>query len=290
VSWGRSYLPSHNRTTGRFTTWLVAIFVFLSGCAFSAGIYVDSLIAGWNRSVSGTVTAQLPPAGDAAARAAKAVDALRGDVNVARAEVVSRDRVNALLKPWLVDDRLIAELPLPILIDVELKTPSAESISAVTSVLAKAVPGAVIDDHRAWLGRVIALADGFRYVSIAIFALITSALALTVVFATRASLIESTQVVEVLHLVGARDHYVAAQFARRAAVQCLIGGLCGLLGFAPALALIGWLAGQIDQSLLPPVAMPWTFWAGLGVLPLGAMVLAALTAHFTVKRSLARMV
>lgn len=290
MNWGRSYLPSHNRTTGRFTAWLVAVFVFLSGCAFSAGTYVDSLIAAWNRSVSGTVTAQLPPAGDASARAARAIETLRGDVNVARAEVVSRERVNALLKPWLVDDSLIAELPLPILIDVELKAPSVESISAVTSALAKAVPGAIIDDHRAWLGRVMALADGFRYVSIATFLLITGALALTVVFATRASLIESTQVVEVLHMVGAHDRYVAAQFARRAAGQCLIGGVCGLLGFAPALALIGWLGGQIDQSLLPRVAMPWTFWAGLAVLPLGAMVLAALTAHLTVKRSLARMV
>lgn len=291
--WAKSMLPASGLGSGRITVGLVAVFVFLSGCAFSAAYYVDSLITAWDRGVSGTVTVQLPSVSDrqaSEARTAKALDALRMDANVARAEALSCDAVGALLKPWLVDEALIADLPLPTIIDVELKMTSPDSVAAISRGVARAVPGATVDDHRAWLSRVIDLADGFRYLSGTVFALLTAALALTVIFATRAGLAEAKHIVEVLHLVGARDGTVAAQFARRAARQCLLGGVYGMFAFAPALIVIGWLARRIDDGILPKVDVPWTYWGGLAILPLAAMALAAVTTYLIVRRSLKRMV
>lgn len=288
-----SMLPQAGAASGRLTTSLVAVFVFLAGCAFSAASYVDALIVTWNRSVSGTVTVQLPPVSDrqaADARTSKALQAIRGEASVARAESIGRDQVVALLKPWLADDGLIADLPLPNLIDVELRTTTPEAIASVGAAAARAVPGATVDDHRAWLNRVVDLADAFRYLSAAVFAMITLALGLTIVFATRAGLAEAAEIVEVLHLVGARDGTIAAQFAWRAARQCFAGGLSGLVAFAPAMSIIVWLADRIDDGILPTVEPPWTLWAGLAVLPLAATVLAAITAHVTVRRSLKQMV
>lgn len=286
-------LPMSGLGSGRITVGLVAVFVFLAGCAFSAAYYVDSLITAWNRGVSGTVTVQLPPASDRTAvdaRIEKATTALKANPNVASATVVGRDQVATLLKPWLIDDGLIADLPLPILIDVEMKSATPEALKSVGSVVARAVPGAAVDDHRAWLNRVVDLADGFKYLASAVFGLITAALSLTVVFATRAGLAEASQIVEVLHLVGSRDGTIAAQFARRAARQCLTGGVYGIVTFAPALGLVVWLAGRIDDGILPPVEIPWTYWAGLALLPLAATALSAATAHVTVQRSLKKLV
>jgi cell division transport system permease protein len=113
---------------------------------------------------------------------------------------------------------------------------------------------------------------------------------MTVVFATRASLAEATDVVDVLHLVGARDGYIAMQFARRAAWQSLRGGFVGVALLVPALAIIVWLGRQIDPGILPEVTLPWTALAGLAFLPLAAMMLSALTAHVTVRRNLATVI
>jgi cell division transport system permease protein len=292
--WRASDLPARSDAAGRFTTWLVAVFVFLAGVAFTGAVYVEALIDQWTASVSGTLTVQIPAEsggrGGGAARAERAVEALTALPEVARAEIVARAQVDALLKPWLVDERLIADLPLPILVDVSLTTATPEAVSAVSAALARAVPEAAVDDHRAWLGRVVALAGGFRWLAAAMFAMVTAALALTVVFATKASLVEAAPVVEALHLVGAKDGYVAGQFSRRAAAQTLTGGAIGAAAFAPALIAIGWLAGRIDAGVLPDVRLPWIFWAGLAGLPLVATALAALTANLTVRRLLARMI
>ena len=115
-------------------------------------------------------------------------------------------------------------------------------------------------------------------------------LAFTVIFATRASLTEFVQTIEVLHLVGARDDYIAGQFARRALTEGIVGGFLGLVLFAPTLATVVWLARQVQTGVLPQVELPVTHWLVLVLLPFVAGILSMLTAHFTVRRALYAMV
>ena len=109
---------------------------------------------------------------------------------------------------------------------------------------------------------------------------------MTIVFATRASLAEFARVIDVLHVVGAKDSYIARQFARRALAQGMLGGLAGLALYAPALALVAWLASRVDPEILPKATLPPTHWLILAGLPLAAGFLAMLTAHVTVRRAL----
>jgi len=124
--------------------------------------------------------------------------------------------------------------------------------------------------------------------ALTVMALVTSALGLIIVFATRASLAEFAQVIDVLHVVGAKDGYVAGQFARRALVQGVIGGAAGLALYAPALGLIALLAARVDPEILPRPDLPLAHWAALAALPFAAGVLAMMTAHVTVRRALAQ--
>jgi cell division transport system permease protein len=96
-------------------------------------------------------------------------------------------------------------------------------------------------------------------------------------------------VIEVLHLVGARDDYIAGQFARRAFLQGIVGGLFGLLLYAPTLGAIAWLGARVQQGLLPEITLPVSHWLALLALPLVAGVLAMITAHVTVRRALETM-
>jgi cell division transport system permease protein len=286
----RSDLPLRGDSSGRFVAWLVMVLVFMAAFAVTIGAYVGALLQDWNRGVSGTLTVQIPvgETGGTAldAEVAKVIDVLSRHPAVARAAVLPRAKVDELLKPWIGEGAL-ADLPLPALIDVEMRETEATAVAAVEASVKAASARAVIDDHRVWLGRVASLARGIGVVAGAIIVLVTTALALTIVFATRASLTEFAQVIEVLHVVGAKDGYVAGQFARRALLQAFLGGLAGLALYAPALGLIAWLAAQVDPEILPAIHLPVIHWLALAALPAIAAAIAMLTAHITVRRALA---
>lgn len=287
----RSDLPIRRDTASRFVLWLVMVLVFMAALAVTVNSYIGVLLTDWDRSVSGTLTVQIPVAatGDKALNAAvvKVTNVLKRHPAVKRAEALPRAKVIELLKPWLGEGDAVSDLPLPALIDVEMRTQDAEAIAAVTASVKTAAPDAVIDDHRVWLNRVMGLAQGFSVVALTIMVLVTGSLGLTVVFATRASLAEFAQVIEVLHVVGAKDAYVAGQFARRALAQGVLGGAAGLVLYAPALAAVGYLASRVDEEILPAATLPPSHWLTLLALPVFAGLIAMLTAHITVRRVLA---
>ena len=282
----RSDLPLRGDSSGRFVAWLVMVLVFMAAFAVTVGAYVGTLLEDWDRGVSGTLTVQIPVGAAFDADIAKVLDVLTRHPAVAHAAVLPRARVEELLKPW-IGEGAVADLPLPALIDVEMRRPEPAAVAAVDASVKAAAARAVIDDHRVWLSRVASLAKGIGAVAGAIIMLVTAALALTIVFATRASLTEFAQVIEVLHVVGAKDGYVAGQFARRALTQAFLGGLAGLALYAPALALIAWLAARVDQEILPAVHLPAAPWLALAALPGAAAAIAMLTANVTVRRVLA---
>jgi cell division transport system permease protein len=286
----RSDLPLRGDSSGRFVAWLVMVLVFLAAFAVTVGAYVGALLEDWDRGVSGTLTVQIPvgETGTAArdADVAKVLNVLSRHPAVAHAAALPREKIDELLKPW-IGEGAISDLPLPALIDVEMRETEPSAIAAVDASVKAAAPRAVIDDHRVWLGRVASLAKGIGAVAGAIIVLVTAALALTIIFATRASLTEFAQVIEVLHVVGAKDGYVAGQFARRALLQAFLGGLAGLVLYAPALGLVAWLAARVDPEILPPIHLPALHWLALAILPAVAATIAMLTANITVRRALA---
>ena len=293
----RSDLPLRKTAAGHFVQWLVMVLVFVAAIAATVHAYTDGLLVHWNRSVVGTLTIQIPPpATDSGAPAdttrdavATALGALKHHPAVAAATLIPRDKVLELLEPWLGSGPTVTDLPLPALIDVQLHSDDADAATAVGRAVSAAVPVAIVDDHRIWLSRLTSLAQGVGVMALALMAMISGALGLTVIFATRASLAEFVQVIEVLHLVGARDDYIAGQFARRALAQGIIGGLCGLLLYAPTLGAIAWLGSRVERGMLPEVALPMTLWFTLAALPFVAGLLAMATAHITVRRALQTM-
>ena len=288
----RSFLPPVRRSLmGGFLSAIVAVLIFISGIALTAVGSISALVENWNTSVTGTLTVQIIGSpSTTVSKATAVVVALRQLPEVKRADIIARERIQELLKPWLNDDKLIADLPLPALLDVELNVPSALSVSHVTAAIKAIAADAIIDDHRVWLTRIADFAQGLRYVALALMTLALGALVLTVAFATRASLTEYVHVIEVLHFVGARDAHIASQFSWRALRQTLWGGVLGLMVFAPALAGIAWLARRIDVGVLPPVTLPLPYWIGLGLLPPAAALIASVVAMLTVRRSLSNMV
>lgn len=282
--------------SSRFLPWLVAFMVWLAALALAGAMMLSSAGAKWRAGLAGTLTVQILPVGGEgpeaiAERAAAALALLRATPGVASAEALPEAHVLKLIEPWIGKGAPASELglALPQMIDVRLAEGAAIDSAALGARLAAAVPGAALDDHGLWLQRLLVLAGAVEAVAYAVLALIGVAAAATVVFTTRTGLAIHRPEIELLHLIGAQDIYVARQFERHALGVGLKGGLGGLVLAAGTLGTIGAFGARIESGLLPPLTLSAVQWAGIGALAAGAALLAMLTARVTVLRTLARM-
>jgi len=274
----------------------MAIMVYLGILSISGVTVFDAILSGWSRAVTGTVTVQIPSLGptselkDEQARTARAVRTLEALPNVATLRVLTNSEIDALIAPWLGEDVTSAELPLPVLIDIVMTDDSTNAVDKLREAVTDVVPDAIVDDHRKWFEHLIDLTEGFRVLAIGASLVVTAALALTIIYATRASLAEFREVISVLHFIGARDNYIAIQFAKRTLNSALLGSLAGLLSGGISILSIGWLARNVESGFLPEVELGFYFWLAIPVIALVAALLAMTTAFITVLRTLRTMI
>lgn len=289
----RTDLPLDQDALSRFLPWLIAFMVFLAALA-QAGLFgLDDLARRWDRGMAATLTVQIPAdldGGEASdvRRLQKTLNMLNDTAGVERASVISQDKVRELLSPWLglVD---AADVPLPRLIDVKTDPVMKLDARVLQQKLAQSIPGAQVDDHGVWLARMIDMVRTLEALAAAVLALILLAVMATVMFTTRTGLTVHAEAIEVLHLTGAHDRYIAKQFASRALSLGLKGGLLGLGLAAPTLLALGYMAGRMQAGMLPDMSLPLLGWLSLVLLPGFSAVVASLTAHVTVLRNLRRM-
>lgn len=291
-------IPLTRDGSGRFLPWLIAPMVYLAGLAIAGLLVLNGALADWDRGLAGTLTIEIPPPpgegqkGDGGFAAALAL--LRATPGIISVQPLDRAQVMKLLKPWLGDAVSPEELPLPRLVDLRIEPKGDFDLAALKTRLAGAAPGTVLDDHHLWLDRLYDLMLSVEATALAIVILIGATAVLTVVFTTRAGLAVHHEVIELLHLMGARDGYVARQFEREALRLGFGGGVIGLalaaltlLGLGHAAEATGVLGEQ--AKLLPELHLtPWQ-WATLLALPPAAGIAAMLTARLTVLRALARL-
>lgn len=297
----RTDLPLERDSVGRFLPWLIAFMVYLAVLALAGVMVLNATASRWNTGISGTLTIQIAPLetrGQDQSQILEKEDlriqdtlrVLRSTPGISRADIIAGSEIMALLEPWLGSLGKAEELPLPHLIDVELGDSANLDVAALSKRLEEVVSGISIDDHRIWLDRLIRLIQTVEVLAIGVLVLIGLATIGTVIFTTRTGLAIHQEAIEVLHHIGARDSYIAGQFANRALVLGLRGGCIGLLLGIPSLLGIGYLAALMETSLLPGFSLSTLHWAALASLPLGVALIAMLTAQLTVIRNLAKMI
>ncbi len=289
----RTDLPLERDALGKFLPWIVAFMVYLAIIASAAMVALHTVAGRWDKGISATLTVQIPSTesrdeGDA--RLGEVIAFLNAEPAITLAEPVAEQQVLEMLEPWLGSDLATGDLPIPRLVHVELATDRKLDVQGLRERLGKAVPGAMIDDHRVWLERLVRLIRMAQLLATVVLAFIASATVGTVVFTTRTGLAIHRDVIEVLHLIGAHDSYVANQFSGRALWLGLRGGAIGTALALPTLWGLGYLARRLEEGVLPEATLGVVQWVLALALPLAVAGISALTARITVMRTLARMV
>ena len=272
----RSDLPLDQDTLSRFLPWLIAFMVFLAALAMAGMLVLDATAERWDKGISGTLTQQ--------------VLLLLGETpEVHRFETLGDAKLMALLEPWLGAAAASGDLPLPGLVDVELKADAKLDVEMLSQRMEARVPGVTIDDHSVWLARLVRLIRTVEGLATMVLAFIGFATVGTVVFTTRTGLAIHRNAIEVLHFIGAQDSYIANQFASRALSLGLKGGVIGLLLAGPTLWGIAVMARQMEAGLLPEITLGPVHYSAVAALPLTIAFIAMLTARLTVMKTLSRM-
>ena len=305
---GRFDIAFDQDGSGRLLPAIIALMVYLATLALAGSLALNSAVLRWTEGLSDSLTVQIaeplsePTPGAAATpgfeaaqqrvsmdqAVERALEILRRTPGIASAEAIGDDQIATLLEPWLGRSVIGADLPMPRLIEAMVGDKSALDLAALRTNLADEVPGAVVDDHSLWRQQLVDFARAVEGVSFFIVLLIGGAASAVVVYATRSGLLVHQETIEVLHLIGAQDSYVAGQFQSRAVGIALKGGLIGLALALVTLMGLSWMVRDMDQSLLPHLSLTLPDWLVIAALPLLACLISLLTARMTVLSVLAR--
>ncbi len=284
-------VPLSGDPASRYLPWTVGLLVFLATLAFAAGMFLSSAGDAWRQNLSGTLTVQIPVSdgSDRRERVEAAAELLRTTPGIVSVRPIPDSEIAVLLEPWLGKQVLGLDLPVPDLIDVSVVRGADIDIAALSARLARVAPGAVVDDHAIWLRRLTEFTRIAETVSFAVMIVILISAVATVIFTTRTGLAIHSDVVEVLHLIGAQDSYVARQFQQHTLRLASAGAAVGFLLGAGVVWLTHVYGGRLSGGLLPELALGPLQWAMLVALPVAAVLLVVLTVGITVKRVLGKM-
>lgn len=296
----RGDIPFGKDPASRMLPWIVAVMVYIAALAIAGAFVLAAFAARWEAGLAGAMTIQIPPPADVAlegesrdAMLADALRAVRETPGVAGAEMLATAEMRRLLEPWLgsgIDPR---DLPLPALISAEL----ADGVTVadidqrdMARRLQAVAPGALIDDHGQWQARLVAFLGALRLVAGVLVGVVTVAGLAMMIFGTRSGLMAHRQTIELLHLFGAEDGYIARQFQWEAMRAGLLGGIVGVAAAAVTVLALGQGAAATGAVLPGFAVLAVRDWTVLAALPLATGVIALIAARLTVMRALARMV
>ena len=126
-------------------------------------------------------------------------------------------------------------------------------------------------------------------IAFTILALIGLTAIASVIFATRSGLAVHATIINLLHVMGAHDAYIARQFQMQAMMLGIRGSIFGSGAALIVLFAVTTMTAGIDVALVPSMPLSPLQWPVLTIVPVAAVLIAMATARVTVLRALAGM-
>ncbi len=219
----------HDSVSGRSLTVVIAIMCFLA-CLTAGAVHLVSQSANaWTQDLASEITVQINPARDVDMEKQVTLIALflAKQPGVTRVSPLSVDQSARLLEPWLGQNSEIASLPVPRLIAIEIDRAALPDLEGLRVALEETFSMAKLDDHRRWQAEIRTVTRSLALGGITVLVLVAAATIATIISATRSAMASNREIIEVLHLVGAKDQFIASEFERHFLVVGIRAGLMG---------------------------------------------------------------
>lgn len=262
------------------TAWVVAIMSFSIILIAATGLALANTAGVLSKAIEARYSIEIPGG-------ASNLDSLLGTVRatpgVSSAEAVPQAEMRRTLERWLGPAATNADLPVPALINFELR--SGADVSSVQQRVRSLLPDAKVTAHREAVAPLLHSLRVLQWVAFGLVLLLSAAACAAVVLAARGALDTHRFTIEVMHGIGATDLQVTRLFQRKIAIDAFIGSLAGAIAAALVLLLLatgaafageltgGATLGRADLTILALLPLALT---GLATWVARTAVLAAL--------------
>jgi cell division transport system permease protein len=275
-------IPLHTRLGTEFLVLLIALMTYLLLLSATGSIGLGHMADKWVSGLENAMTIEIPASETAKDKSQSLLAQLQKLDGVKSAKILSQQDMGDMLSPWLGNDTsVLADLPLPVLVSIELKKRTPALTTAIKNTVNTYTPDAVVDSHEAWLVDLLKLTNGLRFTAMIVFGLILFVTSLVIAGAVRSRMAMHQRELELLHTMGATDRYISLQFIRYIFSQTTKGLGFGLI--AGALTFAGFfIFTNQTTGTLPELNMGRTDFIFLLLIPILLLVIGSLTARQTV--------
>ncbi len=266
----------------RPTVAVMAIMTFAMVIVAAAGLSLSNaagrIASGAENRFVIVVPAAVAPQLESAVSAARSVPGVRS------VSAVPESEMRRTLERWMGEAASSRDLPVPALATVEL-APGANA-SAVAKAVAARVPQATTSAETVELAPMLRSLRALKWLALSLVLLMGAATAAAIVLAARGALDTHRSTVDIMHGIGATDAQLTRLFQRKIAGDALAGALGGSVAAALLLLLLGGAiaAAMGEYGGASPLGLIDLML--LGLLPVGAVVLAIAVARRTLLRAL----
>lgn len=286
-AWRPDIALSRDEST-RFLPWIVALMIYLAALTLAGGLTLNRTINAAGSAGNRDFSIHIPASAKSKDITDKALTLVQQTDGVKTAEVMDVKKMESLVEPWLGKSSSLENLPLPTIIEVQIKDNTDINLPLLASRLQGVAPGTEIDDHKQWAEQFTGFVHKVQWMLFTVSLVIMSTTTAVVVFASKMSLKIHRGTVNLLHRLGAYDTYIASQFQQHAALLTLKGAFVGSGLAAGTLIILHVMAEHIRSPLFPSFAMTFSHWGILVGLPFLMSVIALLSTRISVLSTLAR--
>ncbi len=292
-------IPTEDDDTAAFVSVLTSIYMYLFVVVLAIFMAINSMAGNWEKDITGSITVQITPIEDdnkhidttkTQEQQNKVLQFMEKISGVESVRILDEQTVQKLMAPWIGNKVDLSTLPIPQLLDVRLKPNAELNYDEITRGLKLLTANASIDNHRLWLNRLIKFATSLKTVALAILLMVVAICAFSIYYSARTSLNININSIEILHIVGAKDEYIAKQYAKKYAKIGFFAGIIGLMAAVPCIILVGKYGISTGSGLLSGAQLSNAAWTLIMLTPLFSLLYSMITSYFTVLKSLEKMV
>ena len=291
-------LPLHKNKDSKFLVLLVGLMSFLAILAFSGFFTLNAMAHRWSSGLENKITIEvLAETREGMLRAEsvvkedtkKIINLLANNRIVSSFDVLSEEDIHDLIAPWIGNDLSLDDIPLPRLITVELHASTAEHLDQLTGKIEDISHSARVNTHHEWLGDLTRLTSSLQMVALLISLIIGVITVTAISSAVRTRMTIHKKEIQLLHLMGATDHYIASQLQRQSLTLALQGAMAGTMAGLLIAFFLVLITDSNEATLIPQISLSIGQYFFLLFTPAFISLIAGMTARYTVLRELAQM-
>lgn len=289
---GTSDIPFARDDAHRLLPVMIACLTAFAALLLSIALSINTTLDARSRDAIGMLQVEVPRTkADTALNAI--TDEIKRTKGVTSVAVLTNAQMEALLKPWLGTNFSLADLPIPVLLDVRTTVDNDHTtvdVDALQRTLTTKYDSAIrIDDSGPWVAHV-AKASALLQALVVFIALTLLACVIgMIVLVSKTNLRLHFKAVSLLHMFGATDEYILRQFQWNSAWLAGRGALAGVI-FAGIIFCTGViLSMRWESAVLPQINFTLAHGVVFAVLPVLTAMISLVATRLTVQSMLEHM-